>query len=80
MAADKLELVASTAPNAGKYSSVYGILNYCLTKIGSRTLRAEILQPPCSVPQIEVRLSCIEEIKSDPHMFNLIKVHFPNIN
>lgn len=59
---------------SGKYTSLFGILNYCLTKIGARTLRSSILQPSSSVREIETRLDCVEELIKNPEILNLLKV------
>ncbi|XP_018318925.1 uncharacterized protein LOC108732555 [Agrilus planipennis] len=37
-------------------------MNFCLTKIGARTLRASILQPPSTKNEIESRLECVSEL------------------
>ncbi|GJQ80916.1 hypothetical protein Trydic_g4733 [Trypoxylus dichotomus] len=79
--ADKLELVAcNTVTTNEKYSSLYGILNYCLTKIGARTLRATILQPPCSIPDIEARLECVTELKKNSDMLMSVQTILPKIS
>ncbi|CAH1968928.1 unnamed protein product [Acanthoscelides obtectus] len=65
--ADRLELVCSTKPaQANRYSSLFGILNHCCTKIGTRTLRSSILRPPCKVEYIEERLECVTELALNP--------------
>ncbi|XP_018566348.1 uncharacterized protein LOC108907240 [Anoplophora glabripennis] len=67
--ADRLELVCSTKPAQGnKYSSLFGVLNHCLTKIGSRTLRSSILQPPCRIAYIEERQNAVAELIRHPKM------------
>ncbi|KAJ8916137.1 hypothetical protein NQ315_004504 [Exocentrus adspersus] len=67
--ADRLELVCSAKPAQGnKYSSLFGILNHCVTKIGCRTLRSSILQPPCRVQYIEERLNAVTELIRHPEM------------
>lgn len=80
--ADNLELVASTCVNLSnsKYSSLFGVLNHCLTKIGARTLRSAILQPPCNAPDIEARLDCVQELIDNYHMLTAVQVyHVPII-
>lgn len=44
-----LELV-SNARNPKSSNSLFGILDMCRTSNGRKTLRANILQPPCSMP------------------------------
>lgn len=75
--ADNLELVASTCVNetSSKYSSLFGVLNHCQTKIGARTLRSAILQPPCNAPDIESRLNCVQELIENRHMLTAVQVH-----
>lgn len=74
--ADNLELVASARPSAAtsKFSSLFGVLNHCITRIGSRTLRSTILQPSCCVPDIEGKLDCIEELIKKPDMLIGVQV------
>lgn len=76
MTADKLELVSCARPSAvtSKYSSLFGVLNYCITRIGGRTLRCTILQPSCSVPDIESKLDCVQELIKYPEMLSGIQV------
>lgn len=74
--ADGLELVASARPTMKKrFSCLLDILNHCITKIGARTLRATILQPPCSIPDIEARLDCITELMEHTDMLAAIQVN-----
>ncbi|KAF5308796.1 hypothetical protein FQR65_LT06029 [Abscondita terminalis] len=59
--ASRLELVACARPTIErKYSCLFDILNHCYTKIGALSLRATILQPPCTVSVIEARLNCVK--------------------
>ncbi|XP_056640298.1 uncharacterized protein LOC130447479 [Diorhabda sublineata] len=82
--ADRLELVCSAKPAlANKFSSLLGILNYCLTKSGSRKLRSWILQPLSKVQFIEERLDCIEELMRNRDALRSIQAmlqKFTNIN
>ncbi|XP_017770961.1 PREDICTED: mutS protein homolog 4-like [Nicrophorus vespilloides] len=78
--ADKLELVACALPSSdSKYSSLRGILNHCVTKIGSRILRATLLQPPCSLQDIEERLDCVEELIRNPDKIYAIQEHLKKL-
>lgn len=49
------------------HSSLYDILDQCVTSIGKRTLRAKILEPSCDVPHIQLHQRCITELNSDEH-------------
>lgn len=70
-----MELVASTCASYNtRYSSLFGVLNHCLTTIGKRTLRSSILQPPCAGPDIEARLNCVEELVDHPQTLTSIRV------
>lgn len=74
--ADRLELVASARPTIKKrYSCLLDVLNYCCTKIGVRTLRANILQPPCSLSEIEARLNCVTELLEHSDMLYAVQVN-----
>ncbi|XP_022916222.2 mutS protein homolog 4-like [Onthophagus taurus] len=77
--ADNLELVSSASSIYNKKASLFGILNYCRTKIGSCTLRANILQPPCMVMDIEARLNCISEILHDSNALTGIQLALTNL-
>ncbi|XP_074040955.1 uncharacterized protein isoform X2 [Leptinotarsa decemlineata] len=73
--ADRLELVCSTRPAQGnKYASLFGVLNHCQTKIGARTLRSIILQPPCDVNLITDRLNCVDELAKHPEALSSLRV------
>ncbi|KAG5871912.1 hypothetical protein JTB14_025004 [Gonioctena quinquepunctata] len=74
--ADRLELVCSTRPAQGnKYASLFGVLNHCQTKIGARTLRSIILQPPCGVEYIEKRLNCVDELVKHPEGLSQLQMY-----
>ncbi|CAH1129253.1 unnamed protein product [Ceutorhynchus assimilis] len=61
--ADRLELVCSNQPaQANRYSSLFGIMNRCLTRVGTRHMRTIILQPLYSSKKINERLDCVEEL------------------
>lgn len=45
--------------------SLYGIVNACRTPGGARMLRMNILQPPCDVEVINIRLKCVEELMTN---------------
>lgn len=46
------------------HSSLFDVLNYCVTAIGKRTLRARILEPLCDVTIIRSHHECIQELNS----------------
>lgn len=80
-AADKLELVANEGvTEPGKKGSLFAVLNHCLTRIGSRTLRSTILQPPCSIPDIEARLDCVTQLINKPEMLGAIQSVLMKLN
>ncbi|XP_055320057.1 mutS protein homolog 4-like [Sitodiplosis mosellana] len=60
----KLELLTINNPNTVKshFPSLFDVLNYCVTSIGKRTLRARILEPMCDIPSIRQIHDCIEEL------------------
>ncbi|RZC37285.1 mutS protein -like 4-like [Asbolus verrucosus] len=79
--ADRLELVSSTKPTqATRYSSLFGVLNYCSTKIGARLLRSTILQPPCLPAIIEQTTRCVTELIKHPQMLLSIQVILQKIS
>ncbi|KAL1494353.1 hypothetical protein ABEB36_009965 [Hypothenemus hampei] len=76
--ADRLELVSCNQPAQGnKYSSLFGIINKCLTRIGTRNLRAIILQPLSSIQKIEERQDCVEELIENPGILMAIQGVLP---
>ncbi|XP_065062866.1 mutS protein homolog 4-like [Rhopilema esculentum] len=66
--AKNLELVQNTKDSRSSHS-LFGIMNHTKTPGGSRLLRANILQPPCDLQTIDVRLSCIEELMDKEELF-----------
>ncbi|XP_044253002.1 mutS protein homolog 4-like isoform X2 [Tribolium madens] len=67
--ADRLELVSSTKPlQATRYSTLFGVLNNCVTGVGARLLRSTILQPPASPTIIDKNLQCVSELMKHPQM------------
>lgn len=80
-AADKLELVSNAGTyEPGKKTSLFAVLNHCLTRIGKRTLRSTVLQPPCSVPDIETRLDCVTELVKKPEMLAALQSILMKLN
>ncbi|XP_015838166.1 mutS protein homolog 4 isoform X2 [Tribolium castaneum] len=67
--ADRLELVSSTKPlQATRYSTLFGVLNHCVTRVGARLLRSTILQPPFSRTNIDKNLQCVSELIKHPQV------------
>lgn len=80
-AADKLELVAlEGVAEPGKKGSLFAILNHCLTRIGTRTLRSTILQPPSSMSVIKARLDCVAQLINKPEMLAAIQSILMKLN
>lgn len=60
-----LEIVRNVR-DEGDGNSLYRILNYTKTPMGSRTLKKWLLKPLLSVEKINLRLDSVEELTSDP--------------
>uniref|UniRef100_A0A336N5U3 CSON007106 protein n=1 Tax=Culicoides sonorensis TaxID=179676 RepID=A0A336N5U3_CULSO len=61
----RLELINPTTTsltNKNQAVSLYKIMNTCVTKMGSRCLRAMIMEPLCDLAQINDRQNVIEEL------------------
>jgi DNA mismatch repair protein MSH4 len=56
-----LELVENNKNNKSS-ESLFGILNHCSTKMGSRLLRSSILQPLTKVVEIQLRQQAVKEL------------------
>lgn len=65
-----LELLSGSSRNRMKniHSSLYDILDQCVTSIGKRTLRAKILEPSCDVPHIKLHQQCIAELNAKKYI------------
>lgn len=73
--ANRLELVMSlNRPDINFGSSLLGVVNHCRTKGGLRLLRANLLQPFCSLDKIESRLNCVSELINNPILFCALEV------
>lgn len=61
-----LELIYSLQSVNEKHS-LYRLLNYCITGVGKRHLRANLLEPSSNREVLETRLNCVAEMlaKSD---------------
>lgn len=66
----KLELLAQSNPNTVKSSfpSLYDVLDYCVTSLGKRTLRAQILEPMCDISRITEIHHCIAELNQQEYI------------
>ncbi|XP_062559782.1 mutS protein homolog 4-like [Armigeres subalbatus] len=42
--------------------SLYRLMNHCITSVGKRHLRANLLEPSCSLEVLETRLTCVDEL------------------
>jgi DNA mismatch repair protein MSH4 len=63
-----LELISNVRDPKSSHS-LFGILNYTKTQQGTRLLRSNILQPPCSLETIVLRQKCIQEMIDNEDMF-----------
>lgn len=59
---NRLELLKVDNIHRNVHSSLFDILNYCVTAIGKRTLRARILEPLCDISLIKDYHECIDEL------------------
>jgi DNA mismatch repair protein MSH2 len=66
--------------NINTRTSVYGILNACCTKFGSRMLRTWILQPLQNVHDIQLRLDVVELFLSNMSYRNEIRKYLSKID
>ncbi len=57
-----LELVES--PDGDKRHTLWGLLDYTRTSMGSRRLKTWILHPSTDLPEIELRQNCVEDLNS----------------
>lgn len=76
----RLELLysLSTEPSAIKKFSLYGILNNCETRIGQRHLRANILEPSCSIDSIRSRQEQIKVLLEKEELLQQLKENLRN--
>lgn len=71
----RLELCYSTSLDPeSKQFSLFHMLNKCVTRIGQRHLRANILEPSCSLAFIEKRQEQIKILISKSELRALLKV------
>lgn len=68
--ANRLHLVKTEAPSSSnakqRPSSLLAIVDHCVTNVGRRLLRNDILQPPCHLRDIEARHDCVQELMEQP--------------
>ncbi|XP_022081598.1 mutS protein homolog 4-like isoform X1 [Acanthaster planci] len=66
--ARNLELVQNIKDPKSEHT-LYGVLNYTKTLAGARLLRANILQPPCALDTILLRLDVVTELTQQEEPF-----------
>ncbi|XP_037047963.1 mutS protein homolog 4-like [Bradysia coprophila] len=64
-----LELLYPTCKTKEQRACLFGVLNSCVTGIGKRNLRAQILQPSCELKQIIRTQECIKELYGNQDLF-----------
>lgn len=64
-----LELLYPTCKTKEQRACLFGVLNSCVTSIGKRNLRAQILQPSCELKQIIKTQECIKELFGNQELF-----------
>jgi DNA mismatch repair protein MSH4 len=71
----RLELLYSTSidPESRQFS-LFHILNRCVTRIGQRHLRANILEPSCNIKFIQKRQEQIKVLMESPELLMILKV------
>lgn len=72
----RLELLYSLSSDVGeskRFNSLFSILNNCMTRIGRRHLRANILEPSCDIAFIKNRQDQIKVIIENKEVLTLLK-------
>ncbi|KAI8611447.1 DNA mismatch repair protein MutS [Chytriomyces sp. MP71] len=71
--ARNLELIINLESNS-TVGSLYGVLNSCLTGMGSRLLRMNVLQPLNDAATIACRLDAVEELKANHNVLSDVRL------
>lgn len=86
LTSSQLELLYSLSSYVGeskRYNSLFSILNNCVTRIGQRHLRANILEPSCDIQLIKNRQDQIKVLIEKIEVLRLLKealVPFNNVD
>lgn len=67
-----LELIQNLKDIKSKHS-LYGLMNECLTKMGERTLRSNLLQPSTDATKIQERFEAVQELTSREETFFAVR-------
>ncbi|WVW84076.1 hypothetical protein I302_106105 [Kwoniella bestiolae CBS 10118] len=76
--AKNLELTTNALTHSTR-DTLYGILNQCLTPMGARLLRGNILQPSNVPHTIEGRLDAVEELLASPERLKSVRDHIKSL-
>lgn len=74
----RLELLYALSSEAKNKFSLYAVLNKCVTRIGQRHLRANILEPSCNVDFIRNRQEQIKVLMENEEVTGALKENLEN--
>lgn len=74
----RLELLYALSSDAKNKFSLFSVLNKCVTKIGQRHLRANILEPSCSIDFIRNRQEQIKVLMENEEVTAALKENLEN--
>lgn len=80
--AEHIELMSCLAPGRSNLS-LFGVVNHCSTRGGTRLLRAALYQPPVDLPAIQARQQAVAEMVEGPNLYDDLKAlvgRFPNLD